>query len=646
MRIVFLHGRWDAAGRFRHWAGLAPSARHAEVAALAAAVGHDPVLVCEPDVRDADSAVRAVARYQADALVVCGDTVPAELVAAVSRAFDVPVAVVTANDDTVRVLGRLGIEVGAGIEPLAPTATGVLRPSLAAIAGIEVAYLRSDGAVERQPVERVVGGLRALTEIDRSIELVGFSMLAPAEATTLVAAAAATGVAVAVTIGPEIDIEALRDILSTAGARGGAVAVHAILGDDLDLVEALADAVLAAGAELTFAWRPDVSDEVALMGESILQSASPETLAMTERLGPKPALVTLVAGRPVPGERPAGLDVLFVAAECSEPVAAVGCATDLFATAPQHPAIGGRAWHFATGGLTESGPASVAGVRFTVAPYRTGRHDDPLEPTMLTFEERADLDAFLADADVARSTGRFPLALTSPFTLLADECAFAGPARCSGHQVRRAVLGDDGLRTARFGPVIGRASDPHRVLVRSARAAVRAAMEARGCASCPVAPVCSKDVCLSALVDGERYCGERRARPWLAAYVDAIDALRILPVKPWSEPARVAGFGGLLQATDTADTWPDRPAVVLLEHEGTFYGWAPGRATPLRMSPPSSAIAELCLLTDDPAERSERVAAHFGLPIAKASQAVTTVRKLLCGHGVALPSRPADMAVA
>src|SRR5262249_44219688 len=202
------------------------------------------------------------------------------------RAFEVPVVVVTASDDTVTVLGRLGVEVASGTEPLAPTVTGVLRPSLAAIAGIEVAYQRADGTVERQPVERVVAGLRALTEIDRSIELVGFSMLAPAEATALVAAAAATGVAVSVTVGPELDIEELRDILATAGARGGTVAIHAVLGDDLDLVEELADVVLAAGAELTFAWRPDVTDEVALMGESILQSAAPQTLAAAERLGP------------------------------------------------------------------------------------------------------------------------------------------------------------------------------------------------------------------------------------------------------------------------------------------------------------------------------------------------------------------------
>jgi hypothetical protein len=646
MRIVFLHGRWDEAGRFRRWAGLAPSARHAEMAAVVAAAGHDTVLVYEPDVRDADGATRAVDRYEPDAVVVSADTVPAELIAAVDRAGGIPVVVTTSSDDAATVLAELGVAVGPGTEALAPAVTGVLRPSLAAIAGVEVAYSRADGMVVRHPVERIVAGLHALTETDGSVELVGFSMLAQTEALELMAAAAATGVRLSVTVGPDLDVDALRDVLATAGACGGVLSVHAVLGDDLDMAEELADTVLATGTELTFTWTPDVSEEVALMGESILRSAAPQTLAAAERIGPKPALVTVVAGRPDPGERPAGLDVLLVTSESPAPVAAVGCATDVFAIRPQHPSIGGRAWRFAVGGLAEPGPASVGGVRFTVAPYHTGRHDDPLEPTMLTFEEAADIDAFLADADAARCTGRFPRALRSPFTLLADECAFAGPGRCASHQVRRAVLTPDGLRASRFGPVIGGPQDPHGVLVRRARVAARSAMDERGCATCPVASVCSKDLCLSTLVGGERYCAERRARPWLAAYIDALDALRVLPAKAWSEPARVAGFGGQLQASDIDGSWPQRPPVVLLEHEGTYYGWAPGRTAPLRMSPASSAIAELALLTDDPAERAERVATHFGLPLARAAEAVTTVRKLLCGHGVALPARPADMAVA
>ena len=100
MRILFLSGRWDAAGRFRRFAGFAPSAHHTDLAATAKAAGNDAVLVDAPGMHLADDVVHLVGQYAPDTVVVCGDSVPPELVAAIQTAFTVPVEVTEAGEES------------------------------------------------------------------------------------------------------------------------------------------------------------------------------------------------------------------------------------------------------------------------------------------------------------------------------------------------------------------------------------------------------------------------------------------------------------------------------------------------------------------------------------------------------------------
>src|SRR5687767_609358 len=105
MRIVFLSGRWDAAGRFRRWAGLAPSAQLAELAAAANAAGHDAILVDEPGIHVADEIVRLVGQYEPDEVVICVNTLPSELIVSIRQGLAVPVLTVAdGTDETAELL--------------------------------------------------------------------------------------------------------------------------------------------------------------------------------------------------------------------------------------------------------------------------------------------------------------------------------------------------------------------------------------------------------------------------------------------------------------------------------------------------------------------------------------------------------------
>jgi hypothetical protein len=258
---------------------------------------------------------------------------------------------------------------------------------------------------------------------------------------------------------------------------------------------------------------------------------------------------------------------------------------------------------------------------------------------VLRFDDLEDIEAFLADADTARLHGRFPSALLSGFTLLADACAFGEAGACRCGQLRRAVCCDGHhLRTSIHGPVVGDITQPWIELARSARQQAGAARRRRGCQECPVASLCSQDLCLSSLIGDERYCRERRSRPWLVAYLDAVDAIRKVRGDPAQVVPRVGGFGGSIHAEMANANWPDRPSLVLMEWQGGFYGYTPARDQAFRLTPDTAFIAEAVMVHPTVDAAGPVVEARFGLRPERAAVAMGRVERLLVPRGVVVES--------
>jgi hypothetical protein len=701
-RILFLAGRTEAAGRHRRWAGVGPTARQLELACAVAGAGHQPVLVADPDLHLPADIARLVARQAAGAVVADVDHLPHAVLVRVERALgDAFVATsartvapvdtggagaVVHQGDVRTVLGRLGLAVPAGSLPLAPR--DVVSPEIVALAGVEVAFHGPDGTVSATDPDRVLATVSVLARsCEHPFDLVGVDLLPRDRAIGLLhaldpvargrvgvevdvgwwsaelsAAAAVAGARVALRLGPGTsgdgrrdEVTALAAALATAQDRGLQPVVRAELGDDLDVVERLAGTVLAARAELAYVWDDGVDEETAAIGTTILASADPAALEAEELLGPRRAVAELLGQPRPPGTVPVGGlgAVLLTACGPDDDEAghgAIGCGTEVFALGGPGPGSGrphsGRHWP-AGPALLGDGTVDLPGLRFDVMAYAEGRHVEPFDPLALVLTRREDVEAFLADADVAWHDGRFPRALLSPLTVLADACAWSGPATCTSPWMLRAAIDADGVRTARFGPVVGRHDDEHHVLVRGARAAITDARTRRGCAACRVRASCSQDLCLSGLLDDATYCAARRGRPWLAAYVDAVEALRALGVDD-PEAARVAGFGGPLHPDPagpngaSAPIWPDRPPLVLVELDASCLGYVVARRARLRLTHDAAVVTELLLSAAGPDDATSAVATRFGLSGGAARAAVARVADLLACRGVTFPAVAAE----
>jgi len=260
---------------------------------------------------------------------------------------------------------------------------------------------------------------------------------------------------------------------------------------------------------------------------------------------------------------------------------------------------------------------------------------------VLTIRSMEDVAAFLDDADAARADGIFVKALRSPFTLLADACAWGGPEACATGRVTRALANRAGeLRVAHYAPPIGTTDQDHLELVRAARRLLYDTAQRRGCATCPVAPVCSKDICLSGLLGDAAYCGHRRSRPWLAAYLEALEALRYAGTDPDDpgdlsrDPVRVAGFGGGLEGSLPAG-WPDRPPVVLMAQGGRFFGHVPATPTAFKLSHDAALLCEVVVATPVP-EAAGVAAERFGISVAGAQAGIDRLAAMLAVRGLHL----------
>ena len=686
MRIVFISGRYIHAGRHRKWAGLFPSARQAELAAAFAGQGHTPVLLADADVHLPIDIARLAWRQDPDAVVVCGDSVPAAVVAAL-RTSPVAVVVTTAglppalgavhHSDVAAVLAAAGAPDPSGSRPAVGIDPGVraevVPPALRAEVGVELARRDPDGVVRgNEPAvvaQSLVSAQVAAAESSRPIRLWGTEDLVEAEAVLHLAAVAdrldgplaaslrvrATEASPAVAavaarvvrsacleVRDHDDVAALRQAIGAFEQTGLDISVFAHFDDDREMVEDVADIVLAAGVELSYVWMEATDPGVVLDGDRILAETGSSTLAEQAALGPFGPLASLFSGRFAAAVGTAAIEAVLVTADPPPAgIEAAGLRTEIFSASG--PVGGsGRPWLFepvALSGppLAGDGEVRLDGLTFETSGYRQGRHVTPFESLVLRFGDLEDIEAFVADADAARRHGRFPAALLSGFTLLSDSCAWGPAGECHSGQLRRAACTDGRhIRTAPHGPVVGDAGQPWVELARAARQEVASAKRRRGCRDCPIAALCSKDLCLSSLITDEQYCGARQARPWLAGYLDVIDAIRKVRGDPAQVVPRVGGYGGPIHNDLAAGSWPDRPALVLMEWQGGFYGYAPASQQAFRLTPDTAFIAEALMVCSGPGQAAGAVEAHYGLTAEQARVAINRVERLLGQRGAAV----------
>ncbi len=166
-----------------------------------------------------------------------------------------------------------------------------------------------------------------------------------------------------------------------------------------------------------------------------------------------------------------------------------------------------------------------------------------LGPTVVRVDDDEDLDAFLADADHARSTGSFPEFLINPAVVLADLPAFGSAAAGGGPDARVFVAADGTISTSPAGLALGRVGDPPPVLRDAWRRANAAS--AQPCA-----------VSIGARVTERRRAAGLAERSWLARYLIAGGVVRRL-LGAGVGDAAVSGFGARLHplAADLAEPW-------------------------------------------------------------------------------------------
>lgn len=681
MRVVIVCGRWQRAGRYEQWAGLGPDIRHVELAAALAGTGHEPVVLRDGDVDDAPGIVRLVQRSRPDGILIDLETLPEGAVAALVAAGYRTVRTSASSrapgalhrGETAAVIGALeeGPRRAAGGEPLAEAPPLPVAPGEVGL--VEVAWEGAHGVVHRHSTHRVVEAVKLCRARrdqvrDQIIELVGLDLVSAADCLDeLVAAGMPPGnlsasLRAGGVVGPGLglldravvvvhdatDVAALAEALAVLERGEVDTVIEIIAGEDLDELETVVDLACRRGVELRYRWAPGVSAEAVDMAEALAGRAGSPTPADQDHLGPCAALVGLISGR-FEGEPPSGaLRAVWVDEEAAAtgPVVlgATGYRSDIFSATG---ASAGDGRHWATGGdLRADGDLRLPTLGCEVSGYRLGRHATPLQPLALVFQSRADLDAFLSDADVAHHRGAFPRALLSPFTLMADAHAWRAADPAGADALTRASVDGAGVRLGMNGPVLGQAGDDFPQLQRALRQQRFDAVENRGCVTCPVAATCSRSLVVSRLMTDEDYCAAHLERPWLAGYLDAIDVLRRVVADPAGPRPRVAGMGGALVAPDQPDferRWPDRPPLILAEWDGSFFGAQPGGA-PFRLTPDTALIAELLTGMATTKMVPEAVARHFGLEQRAAQQAVSRVIALLRPRGIDLGrARSADL---
>ncbi|MEU8887044.1 daptide biosynthesis RiPP recognition protein [Streptomyces sp. NPDC048442] len=199
--------------------------------------------------------------------------------------------------------------------------------------------------------------------------------------------------------------------------------------------------------------------------------------------------------------------------------------------------------------------------------YRAAARTVLLGPTLVRITDDADLDAYLADAELALKAGKFQDFLTHPAVQLADLSDLGAPDHGDGPGLRLYVAVDGSVSHAPGGPVIGDLRSTPEELA----AAWRKARTVRT---------------------------EISQRPQLARYLAAVGAVRAARARGVSRP-RVSGFGGRLvaglpQVEEAADA-----AFLLWSEDGRATVHDPRTGREIALSADAARAAEALLVTGD-----------------------------------------------
>ncbi|MFI5493508.1 daptide biosynthesis RiPP recognition protein [Actinoplanes sp. NPDC051859] len=278
------------------------------------------------------------------------------------------------------------------------------------------------------------------------------------------------------------------------------------------------------------------------------------------------------------------------------------------------------------GSLSEPGADLAVGDDFflQIQDYASSRFMSVLGPTLLRITCGDDLDAFLADADTAFTSGVFPdFAITPPVRITDLPALGAGPAE-GGPMLRLYVGPDGGISTSPGGVPLAQVGAPLDEIV--------AAWEQANAASdAPCA------VSLGAVVPEEERSAALLSRPFIGRYLVALEALRMMTANEVTG-VRVSGFGGRLNPdlgvrTDACDFRdPQLPMVLWTDDQAYVYDTA-GRVFAMDRQ---SAMAVECLIASGDSD----IAAEFVPPAA-----LTRVGGFLTDRGVRLGTTEAEHGV-
>ena len=691
--LTFVNVDVEVAGELWQFVGCRPTARLAGLAAEVARRGHVVTLHFGSEVTTGDIA-RAIARAGPNLVVLEEDEQVRTVVAAVAAGLDAPWVVVSDADPArhpgdpeglLAELARRGLTpTGPPRDGSGPYELGLVPVRLASDVGIECSYRDPAGVACRHPAESVVRELHAVdTVVNDGAPVLLHGAITGAEGDTTswwqvlagefrprYVRPAVRGPLEALdeTASEQLRLAGIREVVAetrTSGWTPGDVEARlrqlAAAGLSTTLYLAIGEAWTDAGVRqvgaavrglvaacerlgipLTWTVPRDAAPALVREVEAAAPATTSPTTAQRSLFGGPGRLVRALAGR-------------YPRVPAAAPLDAVVVAPDALCDDPQ---LLGLGWGLNTTVLHDSDPPPVPGLprlavhgldaelqgqlvvngehEVEVLPYATGREVTPLGPLALRLASPADVEAFVADADRAVQEGQLLPNLLEPMVHLADQCAFAGPGACASPRLARMFVDGGGVRAAPRAPVLGSPDRPVRELRRAAQALEGEAQRRRGCATCPVARLCSKDLCLSGLLGDAEYCGIRTQRPWLAGYVHTLRALRRLVGTSAQPPElRVSGLGGPLLYPEAAHLEPDRAALVRAGEEFCLVGEAPRRSA--KLQPDAAFIAEGLLSDAGVAAVAATLAEQRGVSRASATEAVAGVARNLEGRGLLTP---------
>ncbi len=201
-------------------------------------------------------------------------------------------------------------------------------------------------------------------------------------------------------------------------------------------------------------------------------------------------------------------------------------------------------------------------------------------PTIVRISSVADYEAFLEDADLARTKGVFVEQLLNPAVFLADQCALGTTHPCGYPSLRHLYVSASGeVRTAPGGEVLG-------TIASGVDDLIAAAQRLSG----------AGDVCLNVMVPAQALDDARRQRPWLSRYLRAIEVLRGLRSDGRSG-YQVSGFGRrLTEGLPGERVEPEEAALLLWNNDEHLICDTRTRRV-FRLGVDAARIVELLLVT-------------------------------------------------